>query len=397
MKTNIPFAISMAILFGSIIPVHATSGVSASFSVDTRNFGGSPTFAVETRAPDLIANTGITDPGGTSFTITMAMLQVTGGADGLDTITFTVIAGPVHGVLRRDGISLTSGELFTQADVDAGLVVYERDAGAALTDTLEVDAIDDNDVGLLGGSFTFAVSGIPGASGGLTLVDTRNYTESTEHSLHTDTRTYVSADTSPGSLRQAIANTDPGETVDFDAGLSGVTIILGGTELTVGNELTIDASMLASGISISGDGASRVLRVSQGSGAVLLDSLAITGGSEFLGGGIYVDPGNSVTLLDCTLTGNTASGGGGALFSLSAAPMTAVIDLINSTVTGNSAINGPGGGLYTDGSTIRLNHTTIVDNSAKYVAGGLASINGSSLVLENSIVANNLAPLDSGH
>jgi len=46
------------------------------FLVDTRNYTDStPLFSVDTRSPDLIANTGITDSGGNSFTITMEMLN----------------------------------------------------------------------------------------------------------------------------------------------------------------------------------------------------------------------------------------------------------------------------------------------------------------------------------
>ncbi len=52
------------------------------------------------------------------------------------------------------------------------------------------------------------------------LLDTRNYRESAASTVHTDKRTYLEADTVPGSLRQAIANAAAGETVDFDAGLA---------------------------------------------------------------------------------------------------------------------------------------------------------------------------------
>jgi len=117
MRLPQPFVqILMAIASLVAVPfAHATSGDSTPFLLDTRNYTDStPLFSVDTRSPDLIANTGITDSGGASFTITMAMLKVTGSG----TITFTLVTGPLHGTLFLNGIAQGAGATFTQSQID---------------------------------------------------------------------------------------------------------------------------------------------------------------------------------------------------------------------------------------------------------------------------------------
>lgn len=120
MKLRRPF-VQILTAIASLVAVpfaHATSGDSIPFLLDTRNYDDStPLFSVDTRAPDLVANTGITDSGGNSFTISMEMLKVTGSG----TITFTLGTGPVRGTLFLDGIAQGAGATFTQAQIDAGL------------------------------------------------------------------------------------------------------------------------------------------------------------------------------------------------------------------------------------------------------------------------------------
>ena len=68
------------------------------------------------------------------------------------------------------------------------------------------------------------------------------------------------SDSGPGSLRQAILDAQPGDVIDFASNLAGTTIRLTSGQLVVGNTLTIDGST-APGVSVSGNGASRVIRV----------------------------------------------------------------------------------------------------------------------------------------
>jgi len=60
------------------------------------------------------------------------------------------------------------------------------------------------------------------------------------------------ADNGAGTLRALVSQAASGDTIAFGAGLSGQTIALTNGQLTITNNLTIDASALARGISISG-------------------------------------------------------------------------------------------------------------------------------------------------
>ncbi len=370
--------ILMAIAWLGVVPFsHATSGDSAPFPLDTRNYDDStPLFSIDTRAPDVIANTGIIDSGGTSFTISMEMLKVTGGGP----ITFTLVTAPVHGKLLLSGTEQGAGATFTQAQINSGSLSYQRGAGDPLSDTFEVAAMDD-DAGPLGGNLTFAVAGISGASGSLFLVDTRNYTESADSTVHTDRRAHLTADTVPGSLRQAIANAAAGETVDFDDSLSGETVELDGAALVIKKAVRIEGSALAAGVTVNaGTGANRVFDVISG-GALELEALTLTGGEAGTGrgGAIYGQTGSSVIVKRCTLTNHHALEGG-AIFTLG--PLL----IENSTLTGNSG--GYGGAVQCLGTPSSITCSTIAGNSATNGGGGIYNKN-TTLTLTNSIVAEN--------
>jgi len=373
---------AVMVFLGAAPDVEATSGDSTPFLLDTRNFEDSQTALVDTRAPDVIANTGITDPGGTSFTITMAMLMVTGGGDGMDAITFTLVTAPTHGTLRLNGTIITAGGMFTQADVDGGLLVYERAAGDSLTDTIELSAVDEANIALFEGSFTFAVAGIPGASGTVFLLDTRNFTASADHTVHTDNRAYLPTDTVPGSLRQAIANAGAGETVDFDAGLSGGTIVLGGSELSINKDLSVDASGLAGGATVSGSNSSRVFSISGSD--VTLESLTISDGMT-AGRGAAISSSGGVTIHNSTLRDNTAGDVGGAIYNQG------TLTLLDSTLTGNTAAGTSGqayGGAIFTFTDLNLIHCTVAGNNAPSTGGGLRT-QGGTITIENTIIAGN--------
>lgn len=121
--------------------------------------------------------------------------------------------------------------------------------------------------------------------------------------------------------------------------------------------------------------------------AVLVDVL-VTGNSTSatqIGGGIEADLGSSLTLIDSTVSGNTAGSSGGIdMFRASAT-------LINSTVTGNHATRAPSpdpdgcgfgdpvivyscaGGIWNYQGTLALVDSTVSGNTAAYRGGGVAS------------------------
>ena len=99
------------------------------------------------------------------------------------------------------------------------------------------------------------------------------------------------SDNGPGSLRQAIASANIGDTITFDPSLSGQTITLA-SSLDIDKSITIDGSDLDSPIQISGNNSVRVMSIH--SEPVVLKSLIIRNGSSSLwstttgGGGIYI-------------------------------------------------------------------------------------------------------------
>ena len=233
-------------------------------------------------------------------------------------------------------------------------------------------------------------------------------------------------DSGPGSLRQAIADASPGDTIIFDVtGTITLAIPLG-----IGKNLTITGPG-ASSLTISGNNAVRVIEVGPGviatisgitvangntngefyGGAILnwgtlaLDRIVATGnfGSQgailnigsltlanstltnnsasYYGGGIENCCGGSATVTNSTISGNHASVAGGGIANFAGSSLT----LINSTIAGNTASFYLGSGIYNEGAA-SLTFTTIWGNSG----GGAAGIytTGPSFVMKNVIVAN---------
>ncbi len=130
----------------------------------------------------------------------------------------------------------------------------------------------------------------------------------------------TSGDTGICTLRDAVAsaNTDTAnggcdagsgdDTIVFDAGLSAQTITLGST-LSLGSNLTLDGSTLASNVKISGNNACRVFIVNAGK-TVSLDHVDVVNGKNpssgsYNGGGIYNGASGILTLGNSTFSGNT--------------------------------------------------------------------------------------------
>lgn len=198
-----------------------------------------------------------------------------------------------------------------------------------------------------------------------------------------------SNDSGAGSLRQAIADANSGDTVGFSADLAGKTVLLQTGALFLDKDLTIDASGLTAPPTIDGNGptsGTRVFIIDSGC-TVLLDSLIITNGKagdpppNNCGGGIFNDLG-TVTVRNCTISGSSAEYGGGIMNN------GGTVSLSNSTVTGNNADFG-GGGIYNVG-TCSINGSPITGNTAGLDGGGILS--SGPLTLINSTVSGNQSP-----
>ncbi|MEM7059589.1 MAG: choice-of-anchor Q domain-containing protein, partial [Pseudomonadota bacterium] len=192
------------------------------------------------------------------------------------------------------------------------------------------------------------------------------------------------------SLREAIGLAEAGDTIAFDASLSGETIFLDADlgQLTISTDLTIEGDIDGDGtgdITINANSAeglddaeSRVLLITSG-GSVALDGLTISGGSLNSGGlggsgaGIFLTGGTDLTLTNSTLSDNSGATGAG-LFNLNGSAI-----LTNVTVNGNNAAT-HGGGIYNrSGGDLTLQDTTVSDNTAASDGAGLYNLGTATL------------------
>ena len=185
-------------------------------------------------------------------------------------------------------------------------------------------------------------------------------------------------DSGPGSLRDALAVANDGDTIDA-TGVSGTITLISG-QLNVDKDVTINGSG-ANHLAVNGNGQSRVFYVNLGD-TVTISGLTITNGSS----GIYND-GGTLTLSDCTVSGN--SGAGITNYSLNGS---ATMTIANSTITGNSG-RGIGNSAPHAGSTssLTVSNCTVSGNSAGGIGNGAAFGGSATMTLTNDTISGNSA------
>jgi hypothetical protein len=141
-------------------------------------------------------------------------------------------------------------------------------------------------------------------------------------------------DSGPGSLRQALADANYGDTINF--AVTG-TIGLTSGELLVNNSITISGPGPAS-IALNGNAKSRVIHIAP-SKTVTISGLTITNGA----GGIYNEHAR-LTLDSCAIDGNYGGYFGSAIYNDGTAGGAASLVINNSSVRSNSG----GNAIYND-------------------------------------------------
>ena len=259
------------------------------------------------------------------------------------------------------------------------------------------------------------------------------------------------ADDGSGSLRKALTTVCVGGTINFSDTLANQTITLLSGPLTLGKNVTIDASA-APGLIINGNHTDRVLIVNAGvtatvsnvtmmngeatdlaggvliNGSLTLDHVVVSnnhvnaasfdpstdywkggggiyvGGSGALlmtnstlrdnntqlvdGGGLYGFPGSTITITNSTISGNTAGNTGGAFRSLGNATFT------NSTISANRSLGWHGGAIFHTDGVLSLSYTTIANNigpdwapSAIFIGSYSSAV--PTLIIDNSLITGN--------
>lgn len=169
-----------------------------------------------------------------------------------------------------------------------------------------------------------------------------------------------------GSLRAAIDNAVPGDTIIFDSDLSGT--------ITLTRELYIQKSLQIAGpgsevISISGNGATNIFRIIRDI-QVSISGLSLINGTatKYPGGGIAND--GTLSLVNVNINHNSANTFGGGVYNSD----TGTLTIQQSQITENEALGygelAGGGGIWNDGN-LTLNYVYVAGNVAPVFGGGL--------------------------
>ena len=226
-------------------------------------------------------------------------------------------------------------------------------------------------------------------------------------SVHADIITVTTtADSAPGSLRQALADAQDGDTIQFDPSLNGQTITLTTGELVTDKNITIGGpgpALLT--VSRSSSNLFRIFHVMPGR-AVTIEGLTIQNGSGIGGGGVLNDHA-TLTIDSCIVSGNFAPDSQGAGLYNDGSGSTAHLTILTTTISGNQALSTvtltAGGGIANDGSkggspTLTIVNSLVNDNLAKFDQGPFSSGNGGGIYnngasatveITNSMVNNN--------
>jgi predicted outer membrane repeat protein len=197
------------------------------------------------------------------------------------------------------------------------------------------------------------------------------------------------------SLRDAITAAPAGETIEFAPALTDAgpaTIMLTRGELLISNNLTINgpgASLLtidASGNdpspNVNNGNGSRVFHITDAADTlkeITIRNLTLTGGdASGAGGGILSR--ENLTLVGCVVTGNAtftnAQLGGGGIYSASYSAIDNSLTLIDCTITNNSAIRDDGGGIRSRYGSLTMERCLVKGNTASTYGGGLSGADG---------------------
>ena len=142
------------------------------------------------------------------------------------------------------------------------------------------------------------------------------------------------------SLREAIrfanANADA-DTITFDPSLAGETLTLGGSELVITNDVTIDGDVNGDNvadITVSGNDVSRVFNIDDGLASAItanLNGLVVRDGFYALDGGAIRVADDTLIVTNSTITENVAQRQGGGIINFG------TTTLINTILSGNQS------------------------------------------------------------
>ena len=261
-------------------------------------------------------------------------------------------------------------------------------------------------------------------------------------------------DSGPGTLRRAILDAASGDTINFSAGVTTVTLeeeLLINRSVTISgpgaNLLTVHSApnfnirifeiapaphvsvtVAISDLTVTGGQTFGNSSSDDGSGILNATSSTLTitrstvsnnsSGSDSSGGGISNH--GTLTIVDSTISDNVSSIGGGGIFNDDSLTIThctisgntaaatgvggsaggggienyGALTIADSTISNNTAAEGPGGGIQLDNGITTITNSTISNNES-YVGGGISNYGGT-LTVGNCTIAGNKAATPEG-
>lgn len=208
-------------------------------------------------------------------------------------------------------------------------------------------------------------------------------------------------DSGEGSLRQAVldANALPGaDEIVFEEGALEGTIFLKTGQLEITDAVAINGPG-ADQLTIDAGQDSRLFLIDDGNGAQLIDvaisGLKLTGGAVDGFGGAISNR-ESLHIDHSVISGNSASDGGGGIYTFGRSLLSVMATTIHENVTGAA---GDGGGIFSSfHSNVYVTSSTISGNSAE-TGGGIFSGGFNDmgrLNISNSTLSGNTATVDGG-
>jgi hypothetical protein len=164
-------------------------------------------------------------------------------------------------------------------------------------------------------------------------------------------------DSGPGSLRQALADTNDGDTINFDVALKGQAITLTSAELVIDKSVTI-----------SGPG---------------FDLLSVRAPNQFFRI-FHVMPGHTVTIDGLTIGLYSYCDSGCGIFNDQA-----TLTVSNCAVDGNTARDRAAG--IANAGTLTISNSCVYGNAVLYTGDGPGILNSGTLTINNSIISGNSA------